>query len=100
MKNAYILLFLIFSLTGITQEKNDHQSDNRQLDMVFESKPTQIVYKNEQEMISHLKNSKSQTFKYYSKLNSTSKDKVYQNHIRNPKQNITHIILELYLERS
>lgn len=95
MKKLYIPLLSVIAFSSVAQEINNTYSN-----INFETKPTQIAYNNETEMVAHLKNYKSQTYKYYIKLDSIAKDKVYQNHIKNSDKNITNIILELYLEKS
>ena len=93
----YKILFIVIASLAFNSNANSNPQSENSYSLYTGD---MSAFKNEREMVNHLKTFKSQTYKYYVQLTRSSKDRVYQEHIRNDDKNLTHIVLELYLAKS
>ncbi len=100
----HILFIFILGISFASNADDSLSLDNKQIDLNYLS-PTyglkkQSVYNTEEEMVKFLLKNREKTYMYYNKLDVSQKVQVFKEHQNKPEKNLTHIILEIYMNRS
>lgn len=88
---VFASLLLLFSISISAQESYERN--------LFTLQTEQKVFSTEQQMSVYLKDNKASTFHYFERLDISAQKRVFEFHQKNPDQDITDVVIQIYRNR-